>query len=315
LGDEVIFHSIEARATADHAMTLMSSRRATTRIRLSRGLWQFAYALLLVILITPLFGFGSIEGLLAPGKHLWPQWTVNDPFSTEHIDHSYWTALLQKYLVVGQTNRLHYARVTPEDHFALDAYVDRLTALPISRYSRSEQLAYWINLYNAVTVLLVLDHYPVRSIRDIDISPGLLSVGPWDKDLIHVEGKHLTLNDIEHRILRPIWNDPRVHYALNCASLGCPNLLPLGFTAANADRLLDQAARDFINTRAVQVKNGKLIVSSIYVWFTEDFGGSEAGVLDHLRHYAAPPLAAKLAAFHKIAGDTYDWRLNDADQP
>jgi hypothetical protein len=271
--------------------------------------------LLLPLLMLPLLGFGSIESLLAPGKDLWPRWTVNDPASTARIDHAPWTAFLQAYLVPGRVNRLRYAAVTPADRGKLDAYIAGLAALPVSRYRRSEQLAYWINLYNALTVQLVLRYYPVRSIRDIDISPGLFSIGPWDKDLVAVEGQRLTLNDIEHRILRPIWNDPRLHYVLNCASVGCPNLLPQAFAADTADRILDQAARGFINTRAVRIKDGRLIVSSIYAWFTEDFGGDEAGVLAHLQHYAAPPLAARLAPFRKIGGDEYDWRLNDAGQP
>ena len=262
-----------------------------------------------------LSGFGSIEGLLAPGKNLWPRWTVDDSASTVHIDHAAWSAFLQKYLVVGKINRLRYARVTADDRHRLDSYIDGLAALPISRYSRREQLAYWINLYNAVTVRLVLEHYPVHSIRDIDISPGLLAPGPWDKNLIVVEGQRLTLNDIEHRILRPIWNDPRLHYVLNCAAQGCPNLLPQAFAADDADRLLDQAARSFINTRAVRIKRGKLIVSSIYDWFREDFGGSEVGVLEHLRRYARPPLTKQLEDFQKIDGTEYDWRLNDAGQP
>jgi hypothetical protein len=284
---------------------------ATQRCRVAR---RALHLLLLPALLLPLFGFGSIEGLLAPSKDLWPRWEANDPASATRIDHSDWTAFLQKYLVAGQINRLHYALVTVEDRQHLDSYIDRLGALPISRYNRREQLAYWINLYNAVTVGVVLEHYPVDSIRDIDISPGLLASGPWDKDLIAVEGERLTLNDIEHRILRPIWKDPRLHYVLNCASLGCPNLLPRAFAADDADRLLDQAAREFINTRAVQIKRGKLIVSSIYDWFTEDFGGSDAGILEHLRRYALPPLATKLASFQKIDGADYDWRLNDADQ-
>jgi len=292
-------------------MAISSATDGTSRPRVAR---RTVRCFLVFALHLPLFGFGSIEGLLAPGKDLWPRWMANNPASTAHIDHAAWSAFLEKYLVAGDINQLRYASVTTEDRQRLDSYIDGLAALPISQYNRSEQFAYWINLYNAATVRLVLDHYPVHSIRDINISPGLLASGPWDKDLIAVEGERLTLNDIEHRILRPIWNDPRLHYVLNCAARGCPNLLPRAFTADDANRLLDQAARVFINTRAVHIKHGKLIVSSIYDWFTEDFGGSEAGVLEHLRRYAMPPLATELANFQKIDGVDYDWRLNDADQ-
>ena len=130
----------------------------------------------------------------------------------------------------------------------LNSYVAGLTAIPISRYNRSEQRAYWINLYNALTVKLVLEHYPIGSIRDIDISPGLFADGPWKRKLVEVENEVLSLNDIEHRILRPIWRDPLIHYAVNCASVGCPNLLTMAFTAANTDDLLNAAALDYINS-------------------------------------------------------------------
>ena len=92
------------------------------------------------------------------------------------------------------------------------------------------------------------------------------------------------------------------------------NLQPVAFTATNADRLLTEAARAFVNGRGVAVIDGRLIVSSLYDWYADDFGG-EAGVLDHLRRFAEPALAARLAGIDRIAGDTYDWRLNDADGP
>jgi hypothetical protein len=293
-------------------------RQSSTAMKVLES-WRVASGLAarivaILILALPLSGFGSIEGLLAPSKDLWPRWAVADPASTAQIDHTAWSAFLQKYLVPGEVNRVRYAKVTTADRRALETYIAGLALLPITKYNRAEQLAYWINLYNAMTVDLVLEYYPIKSIRDIDISPGWFAFGPWDKDLLTIEGQRLSLNDIEHRILRPIWNDPRLHYALNCASLGCPNLAPVPFTAENADQLLEQGARDFINGRAVRLTGGRLIVSSIYDWFIEDFGGSETGVLDHLRKYAAPPLAAELAARRKIDGEAYDWRLNDLEE-
>ncbi len=203
-----------------------------------------------------------------------------------------------------------YAHVSDADRKRLDRYIDDLTALAISAYSRDEQRAYWINLYNALTVQVILDHYPVKSIRQI--KPNLFSVGPWRKKLITVEGEQLSLDDIEHRILRPIWRDPRLHYAVNCAAIGCPNLQTEAYTAANADTLLDRGARAYVNNpRGVAFRNGRLIVSSIYEWFQEDFGNSDEGVIGHLRRYAEPPLAARLNGTKRIAGDGYDWALND----
>ena len=213
-------------------------------------------------------------------------------------------------------NRLAYSRVSAADRAALDDYIDRLAAFEISRYGRDEQLAYWINLYNALTIAVVLDHYPVKSILDIAISPGLFSIGPWGKKLVTVDGEALSLDDIEHRILRPIWRDPRIHYAVNCASIGCPNLATMAFTGANAEDMLTRTARDYVNNpRGAELRNGRLVVSSIYEWYKEDFGDSDVGVIRHLRQYAQPNLAAALDGVTRIAADDYDWALNEAERP
>ena len=257
----------------------------------------------------------GLEALFAPDAKLWARWQTHDPNSTRDIDHRQWNAFLERYLIVADTgpNRINYADVTPEDRGKLQTYVAALQAQPISAFSRPTQFAYWINLYNAATVDLILDNYPVTSIRDIKISPGLFSFGPWDADILNVEGEALSLNDIEHRILRPIWNDPRIHYAVNCAAVGCPNLQPVAFTAANADAILDAAARAYVNdARGVSFERDRLLLSSIYNWFREDFGGDLAGVRAHLAAYAAPELAAKLAAAPPLRGYRYDWSLNDA---
>ncbi len=99
---------------------------------------------------------------------------------------------------------------------------------------------------------------------------------------------------------------------MNCASLGCPNLAPEAYTASNATALMEQGAVDFINGHGVRFERRKIIVSSIYAWFTEDFGGTEVGVLDHLRRFARPSLREQLDGIRSIDGDEYDWRLNDA---
>jgi hypothetical protein len=113
--------------------------------------------------------------------------------------------------------------------------------------------------------------------------------------------------------MRPIFKDPRVHYAVNCASIGCPNLRTEAFTGAKLNEQLDSAARDYVNSsRGVSFENGSPVVSSIYVWYQDDFGGTDRGVLDHLRRYAAPPLQRGLAGVKSIGKDSYDWGLNDA---
>lgn len=263
---------------------------------------------------APLAGFTSLEALFAPKAELWARWQAHDPDAEAVVDHGAWARLLESYLHVDDdgVNRFAYANVTAADRAALERYVARLAALPIDDYDRPEQLAYWINLYNALTVRVVLDHYPVDSIRDIDISPGLFADGPWDRALVRVAGEDLSLNDIEHRILRPIWRDPRIHYAVNCAAHGCPDLQPRPFAGSDAEVRLEAAARRYVNSqRGVRVRADGLVVSSIYVWFQEDFGGDDDGVIAHLARYAQPALAAALARSDEIVDHAYDWSLND----
>jgi Protein of unknown function, DUF547 len=268
------------------------------------------------LLYSLLFFFLSTTAAsAAPSADPWPFWFENDAESSTAVDFGFWNVFLSHYLKPGSDgiNRVAYGAVTSADREALERGLARLTALPIRRYARSQQMAYWINLYNALTVDTVLNHYPVGSIRDISISPGLFNAGPWDRKLVTVEGQALSLNDIEHRILRPIWHDPRVHYALNCASLGCPNLASTAYEGNHLDAMLDIAARAYVNhPRGVALRDGKLTVSSIYRWYEVDFGGSDAGVIEHLKRYAEPPLKAALTGISKIADDHYDWRLNDA---
>lgn len=159
---------------------------------------------------------------------------------------------------------------------------------------------------------VVLDHYPVKSIRDIKISPGLFSSGPWGAKLLTIQGQKVSLDDIEHRILRPLWKDNRVHYAVNCASLGCPNLQTEAYTPENSEALLDKGAREYVNhPRGVHLTGDRLHLSSIYDWFQADFGGGEAGILGHLQKYADPGLAERLKKFKGGTSYGYDWRINE----
>ncbi len=274
-----------------------------------------AYPAVLGVLMAVVFALPSVSASAAPKAELWERWTAHDAASTATVNHSAWDRFLKTNLVRrgDGINRLAYGRVSVADRKALARYLEALSMIPISRYKRDEQLAYWINLYNALTVKVILDHYPVKSIRDIDISPGWFSFGPWDKKLVKVEDEWLSLNDIEHRIMRPIWRDARVHYAVNCASIGCPNLAPTAYNAETMEGSLTEAARSYINhPRGVSIEGERLYVSKIYEWFVEDFGGDEKGVLAHMRHYANPELAKRLAKFTAIDGYRYDWGLNDA---
>jgi hypothetical protein len=230
--------------------------------------------------------------------------------------------LLKKYVQEGKSgepNRVDYAGLsnTPEDRRALEAYVQALADSTPSTLPKDAQFAFWANLYNALTIKVVLDYYPVSSIRKINISPGLFSKGPWGKSLVRVEGRDVSLDDIEHKILRPGWKDPRVHYALNCASYGCPSLPRKPFAAKTLEAQLEAAARDFINSpRGARIEEGNLVLSNIYDWYGRDFiqaetASSDVNVISHLQYYADKKLAAALKGRTKINSYEYNWALND----
>lgn len=236
--------------------------------------------------------------------------------STRVIDHSAWTALLKAYVKTGSDglNRVDYARLKAEKSDALKAYVAALSASDPSGLDKAEQFAFWANLYNAKTVQIVVDRYPVKSIKDISLGGGLLAAlsgGPWKAKVLKVNGVELSLDDIEHAILRPYFKDPRAHYAVNCASVGCPNLMKEAFTGASLDAQLDRGAKAYVNSpRGFRVANGTVKASSIYKWFVADFGGDEKGVIAHALKYAEPKLAAELKALAAISSYDYDWSIN-----
>ena len=242
-------------------------------------------------------------------------WDASDETSVERIDHGVWQDLLDAYVAPDATgvNLVDYEGLaaSAEDGAKLAGYLEYLEGLDPRDYNRAEQMAYWINFYNALTVRVVLDAYPVDTIRDIH--EGVVPyTGPWDDAHARVAGEDLTLNHMEHGILRPIWRDERIHYAVNCAAYGCPHLLDKAFTAENTEELLDTGARDYVNNpRGVDVVDEDFIViSSIYDWYAEDFGNTEESVKEHLIEYGEDDLAAFLAGFEGFIEYDYDWSLN-----
>ncbi len=244
-----------------------------------------------------------------------PFWDASDEASVATVDHSGWQALLDAYLAQHPSgvNRFDYAglKAAPDDLAALNAYLDELQGMDPRTYSRLEQKAYWINFYNALTVKVVVDGYPVDSIKDIH-EGWIPFTGPWGDVHAEVAGQELTLDNIEHGILRPIWKDPRIHYAVNCASIGCPNLATTVYTAENTEALLEAGAREYVNhLRGVDIVDEEfMVLSSIYDWWVFDFGGSDEGVLAHLIEHADDELAAQLKDFAGAIDYAYDWDLN-----
>jgi len=225
-------------------------------------------------------------------------------------EHAEWTRLLRTYVKPYKDGltRVNYAAfaASAPDRAALDAYIAGFAGKDLSAKTDAN-FAAWANLYNAVTVRHILERYPVKSIRD-----GYLVSGPWKEVKVQAGGAEVSLDAIEHKILRKTWGTPEVHYAINCASYSCPNLPVKAWEAATLKADLELAAKAYINSpRGVQVSAKGLTVSEIYNWFEADFGGSKAAVIEHLLKYAEPDLAAKIRANPKIVRYQYDWSLND----
>jgi hypothetical protein len=258
-------------------------------------------------LVALLFG-------LTQGAYAGTDWSQNKSSSSTAVDHTAWNVVLQNSITTDSTglNLFDYDAAAATHKSAVAEYVKKLENTTVTALSKPEQKALWINLYNALTVKLIIDNLPVDSIKEI--KPSLLSFGPWDKELTTVEGQALSLNDIEHEILRPLFGDNRIHYAVNCASIGCPNLQNKAYTADNTEALLDFSAKQYVNhPRGVTIEDEEdLILSSIYKWYSEDFGEDEEDLIDHLSKYAEPALKTQLELFDEVDDYQYNWDLNQS---
>lgn len=226
---------------------------------------------------------------------------------TTPVSHAVWDTLLHRHV---QKNGFVDYKGMVRDSNALNRYLAVLSAAqPNSpNWSRNEKMAFWINAYNAFTVKLIVDHYPVASIKDI--KRGIPFVNTvWDIKFIKIGGKTYDLNNIEHSILRPDFKDARVHAAINCASYSCPQLRNEAYVAEQLDKQLDDAMRRFVNdAQRNRVKAKKAEVSEIFKWFRGDFVRDAGSVRAYLNRYAAE----KLDADGRINYIDYQWSLNDA---
>ncbi len=251
----------------------------------------------------------------APISTSWEKWAAHQDSSQKQLNYGPWKVFLATYLDTtskDQINRLRYGKVSKRDRAVLESFLEVLQGETIRTLNRQEQKAFWMNLYNAMTVAVVLRAYPIGSIREIELPNSVSKAGPWDAKIMRVEGVELSLNDIEHRILRPLWKDNRVHFALNCASLGCPNLAPVPFTAANSEALLNRGTKYFIQSERGSYLDGKtLVLSSIFDWYKEDFESDRDKVVEFISLYSDPVIRKKLEVFKGEIKYQYDWKLND----
>ncbi len=230
-----------------------------------------------------------------PGaENMTPKKQVN--IAVTSIDHSVWNDLLKKYVNEGgNVNYLGFKN----DMTRLETYLEYLQQnAPSPDWEKDEKLAYYINLYNAATVKLIVDNYPTKSIKDIP--------NRWKKKWIAIGESTTSLNDIEHEVLRKM-NEPRIHFAINCASYSCPKLLNVAFTAKSMERLLSKATVDFVNDKKRnRFENGVAQLSKIFKWYKSDFT-QDSSLLEYINPYLENPIDKKA----KIEYLDYDWSLNE----
>lgn len=264
-----------------------------------------------------LLGMLSPFALAAPKSELWPYWNQSRSDSNIEVDHQLWQSLLSRFVreSADGINRVAYREFDEAAKLELSNYLESMSRVAPTQLNQNEQLAYWINLYNAQTIQVVLDHPKKKSI--LSMGP-FFAFGPWDEPYLTIEGKPVTLNDIEHRILRPIWQDHRLHYVLNCASIGCPNLNRHAYQAELIDQQLAGAQVNFLrHPRAVALTDsGELQVTSLFDWYLIDFAQDISGLLAYLAAQR-PDLAADLSALVDEGNPkidyVYDWDLNVVD--
>ena len=216
--------------------------------------------------------------------------------SAQTIDHSKWTEILQAYVV--ENGYVNYKGLQ-KNQKSLQNYLNYLAEnTPQENWSKTEKMTYWINAYNAYTIQLILDNYPTESIKDIN--------DPWGQTFFEIGGKKMSLNTIEHEILRPM-GDPRIHFAIVCASKSCPKLLNCAYESNTLTDQLDQAAREFINDPSKNsITESKITISKIFKWFKSDFPKGDA-FISYLNKYSTISISSDT----KINYKTYNWSLNE----
>lgn len=229
-------------------------------------------------------------------------------------EHAAWTTVLARYVRDGGVD---YAGLKRSGGPALDSYLRSLESVCRGHYdswTNEQKLAFWINAYNAYTVKLILNHYPLTSIRSIGLLPGAAFRESFIP-LRSLRGKVLSLNDIEHEILRREFREPRIHFAINCASKSCPELRSEAYRAATLDAQLTQAARGFVQDptkNRFDAESRTLRLSSIFDWFREDFERSARTLPAFVARYAEPATASALTSGSTVRVEflDYDWSLN-----
>ncbi len=255
------------------------------------------FAILMLLQGCALFSAAGLSSQGQPIKTVTPPLLSTIEGSSVNIDHSQWDALLKNHV---ESDGIVDYKGFEKDRGALQEYLSMLSKhQPTDDWSVQELLPYYINLYNAHTVGLILDNYPVKSIKDIN--------GPWTKAIVPIGKKKLSLGGIENGILRKM-NEPRIHFAINCASISCPNLLNEAYTADKINEQLDYAASQFMNGNKNELGENAVRLSSIFKWYEKDYlVNGTADVIAYINQYSK----VKIDKGASIEYLDYDWNLNE----
>ena len=212
------------------------------------------------------------------------------------VNHTTWNQLLKKH--VSDQGKVDYLGFK-KDLIELNAYLDWLSkSKPSETWSKDQLMAFWINAYNALTIKLIVDRYPISSIKDI--------YSPWNIKVITIANKTLSLNNIEHDILRKM-GDPRIHFGIVCASISCPKLQNEAFNTQNTNRLLNKASKEFLaDSTKNELTADAAELSKIFKWFAKDFK-QEGSLIDFLNKFAD----IRIASNATISFKDYNWGLNE----
>ena len=222
--------------------------------------------------------------------------------SAAEPDYRLWQELLSKHY--DPAKGMNY-KALKADKAALDRLRNQMAAVDPASLSRPEQLAYWINLYNVNVVGVVVDNYPVESIRDISTDP-IVRLNVFKKPYVRTRSGEMSLDDVEHRKIREGFKDPRIHFAINCAAESCPPIRPEPYVGARIGQQLDDQTRKFLNA-TVRVDGDTVRVTKILDWFKDDFEQWGGGTIPFLGKY----LSRKIGPKARIEYDDYSWKLND----
>lgn len=223
--------------------------------------------------------------------------TFPNTVKEDKIDYSIWEIILKRY--IDNKGNVDYSGLKREEKM-LDDFLNILENTRINnRWTEKEKVAFWINVYNAFTIKLILKNYPLKSIKDIK--------KPWDKKFFYVNKEYLSLGDVEHQILRKRFNEPRIHFAINCASKSCPRIVQIPYTGNNLDNLLDRQTKEYINNPDLNNIGEEFYkLSKLFSWFSKDFKNAEGSVLSFINKYSKTIIKDQ----KNKGAIEYDWKLN-----